>query len=240
MAIQSAQAKNSVNLRYSAFLGMLYISTNESEAFINEAKALVGEDEAKKGFKGNKGDSASAKALDFLRQKGVTAVNVSGILSSARIVERDIEGRPTPYLNVGLKDGDERYYLSVNLTQHAAQMLVRKLVNADVGAVTELNMFASYGQRPGAARAYADHGASLRQYGAEVKSVNPSEVLVPQIEADRAKLEVSGITDKETLAVRRAKLELEFHCELMTAVTAKVDAYYAHNELPNTDESVAA
>ena len=53
-------------------------------------------------------------------------------------------------------------------------------------------------------------------------------------------LEASGITDKETLAVRRSKIELEFHCELMTALTAKVDAHYAQTELPHTAESAAA
>ena len=53
-------------------------------------------------------------------------------------------------------------------------------------------------------------------------------------------LEASGITDKETLAVRRSKIELEFHRELMTALTAKVDAYYAQTELPHTAESAAA
>lgn len=172
MAIQSKSNHSVFNLRYSAFLGMMYLSTTDAEKFISESKALVGEEEAKKGFKGNKGDSASGKALDFLRQKGITPVNVSGILSSARVIDRDVDGRPTPYLNVGLKDGEERYFLSVNLAQHAAQMLVRKLANAEFGVEAAINMFATYGQREGATRAYADHGASLRQNGNEVQSVS--------------------------------------------------------------------
>lgn len=240
MAIQTKTNHSAFNLRYSAFLGMLYVSTPESEALISDAKALVGDEEAKKGYKGNKGDSASAKALDFLRQKGITPINVSGILNSARVIERDVDGRPTPYLNVGLKDGEERYYVSVNLSQEAAQMLVRKLVNAEIGVHTELNMFATYGQRPGATRAYADHGASLRQNGNEVKSVSPKEQLSPRIEADKEKLLGAGIADKETLATRRAKIELDFHVELMTAVTANVDAYFASTELPDSDANAAA
>lgn len=241
MAIQSTNTNHSIfNLRYSAFLGMLYISNPESETLISEAKALVGDEEAKKGFRGIKGDSASAKALEFLRQKGISSVTLSGVLSSARIIERDVDGRPTPYLNVGLKDGDERYYVSVNLSQQAAQMLVRKLVNAEFGAHTELNMFATYGQREGATRAYADHGASLRQAGSEIKSVSPREQLAPRIDADKQKLFEAGITDKETLAARRAKIELEFHVELMSAVTAKVDTYYAQTELPDSEAGVAA
>lgn len=241
MAIQSKTSSSIFNLRYSAFLGMLYISTDESESFIDEAKALVGEDEAKKGFKGNRGDSASAKALEFLRQKNIKPIQVSGALTSAKIIERVIEDRPTPYLNVSLKDGEERYYLSVNLGQDAAQMLVRKLVNAEFGAITELNMFATFGQpREGATRAYADHGASLRQDGQEIKSLSPKEQLAPRVEADKQKLIAAGVTDKETLATRRAKIELDYHVELMTVVASKVDAYYAQTELHNTDASAAA
>lgn len=67
-------------------------------------------------------------------------------------------------------------------------MLVRKLVSAEFGAHTELNMFATYGQREGAARAYADHSASLRQGGCEIKSVSPKELLAPRIDADKQKL----------------------------------------------------
>jgi hypothetical protein len=239
MTIQSTHSNvPTVNLRYSAFLGMLYASTPESEAFIKDAKALVGEAEVKRGYSGNKGHSSSATAIDHLRSNGVTPVKVMGTLTSARIVEHTIDGRITPYLNVGLKDEEGRYYLSIDLNQAAAQMLVRKLANAEIGVTTEINLFASYSQRPGASRAYADHGASLKQSGVEIKSVNPKESLVPRINADIQKLKDAGISDdKETFAKRRAKIELDFHCELLKAVTEKVDAYYAQIELPNDGEN---
>lgn len=238
MTIQSTQSNTSVvNLRYSAFLAMLYVSTPESENFVKEAKALVGEAEVKRGYQGNKGDSSSAKAINYLRDKGVAPVKVIGTLSSARTIDREIDGRITPYLNVGLKYEESRYYLSIDLTQGAAQMLVRKLANAEIGVTTEINLFASYGQRPGAARAYADHGASLKQGGIEIKSVNPMDLLVPRINADVNKLEQAGISvDKETLATRRAKIELDYHYELMSAVTEKVDAYYTQTEMPKEGE----
>ena len=44
-------------------------------------------------------------------------------------------------------------------------------------------MFATYGQREGASRAYADHGASLKQANTEVKSLDPKESLAPRVEA---------------------------------------------------------
>ncbi len=241
MTIESTQSNiSTVNLRYSAFLGMLYISTPENEALIKDAKALVGEAEVKKGFHGNKGDSSSAKAIDYLRTKGVTPLKVIGNLTSARTIERMIDGRITPYLNVGLKDEEGRYYLSIDLTQSAAQMLVRKLANAEIGVTTEINLFAIYGQREGASRPYADHGASLKQGGDEIKSVNPKESLVPRINADIKRLEDAGISDdKETFAKRRAKIELDYHCELMKVVTEKVDAYYVLTEQPEEVERKA-
>lgn len=240
MAIQSTQStKSAVFLRYSAFLGMLYISTNESEASIKEAKALVGDAEVKRGYQGNKGDTSSAKALAYLRDKGVTSVKVAGILASAKTIERDVEGRLTPYLSVNLIDGEERYFISVDLTQSAAQMLARKLVNAEIGVHTEINMFATYGQRPGASRAYADHGASLKQAGIEIKSVNPQDNLVPRINADIKKLQDVGMADdKETVAKRRDKIELDFHLELMDVVAENVTTYYAQTEL--LQEEIAA
>lgn len=236
MAIHSTQNTTSiVNVRYSAFLGMLYVSTPENEAAIKEAKALVGEAEVKKGYQGNKGDTPSAKALNFLRDKNVTSVKISGTLTSARVIERDVDGRKTPYLNVGLKDDDGRYYLSVDLGQAAAQMLARKLVNAQAGAPTEIGMFATYGQRQGASRAYADHGATLKQSGVEIKSVDPKESLVPRINAAMKALEDAGVSndDKETFAKRRAKVELEFHSELMKKVNDQFTAFYESTETPH-------
>jgi hypothetical protein len=250
MTIQSTQSNTStVNLRYSAFLGMVYISTPENEAIISDAKALVGEAEVKKGFHGTKADSSSGKAINYLRTRGILPLKISGNLTSARTIDRMIDGRSTSYLNVGLKDEEGRYYLSIDLTQTAAQMLVRKLANASIGVMTEINLFASFGQREGATRAYADHGASVKQNGGEIKSVNPKDSLVPRINADIKKLEEAGITDdKETFAKRRAKIELEYHYELMKVVTEKVNAYYAQTEQPedvernveSNDDSVAA
>lgn len=226
---------HTTNVRYSAFLGMLYVFTPENELLINEAKALVGEAEVKKGYQGYKGDSSSAKSLGFLRDKGITPIKVSGTLTSARVIEREVDGRKTSYLNVGLRDDDGRYYLSVELGQSAAQMLARKLANADVGVDTEISLFATYGQREGASRAYADHGASLIQHGFQIKSIDPRESLVPKVNAALNALELAGVSkdDKETFAKRRAKVELEFHRELLEAVNEKFNDFYARMELPS-------
>jgi hypothetical protein len=243
MAIHSSQSISAAtNLRYSAFLGMLYVSTPETEAAIKEAKALVGEAAVKKGYHGYKGDTPSAMAIAFLREKGISSVKVSGKLISARVIERDVDGRKTPYLNVGLKDDDGRYYLSVDLGQSAAQMLARKLVYAAIGVTTEISLFATYAQREGATRPYAEHVASLKQNGAEVTGINPKESLVPQIDAALLAMENAGVSrnDKETYAKRRATVELEYHAGLMKSVNDRFTAFYAAAEQQHKAEQTTA
>ncbi|MFN5081109.1 MAG: hypothetical protein ACK5NV_05565 [Burkholderiales bacterium] len=95
--VSNISNKEAINLRYSAFLGMMYVSTTESEAAIKAAKAEVGDAEVKKGFTGNKGDGSSAKALASLVAKGVKPVTtLTGFLTSAQVIMREYEGRSWP------------------------------------------------------------------------------------------------------------------------------------------------
>lgn len=232
---------STTNVRYSAFLGMLYVSNSENEALIKEAKIHAGgESEVKKGFQGNKGDTPSAKAVAFLRDKGITPCKVSGVLAGARVIEREIEGRKTPYLNVSLKDEDGRYYISVALAQAGAQMLSRKLAKTEPGVETEIAIFASYGQKEGAARSYANHGATVRQHGKEVVSLDPKDNLVPQVNAATKALKEAGVDDKETIGKRRQAVELQFHLGLMTGVEQKFSDFYASREIPANGHEAGA
>ena len=52
---------NVINVRYSAFLGMLYVSSEASESAIAALKAQIGEDTVKQGFVGLTPDSASTR-----------------------------------------------------------------------------------------------------------------------------------------------------------------------------------
>jgi hypothetical protein len=224
--VSNVSNKEATNLRYSAFLGMMYVSTPESEAAIKAVKAEIGDTEVKKGFTGNKGDGSSAKALAKLAANGIKPVTLTGILTSAQVIMREHEGRSTPYLNIGMKDDEGRYYLSVDLGNSAAQMLSRKLVNAKVGEMTELRLFATYDAKEGADKAYANHGCTLKQNGSEVQGVNPADELVPLVNEAKAKLAEAGVDDKETIAKRRSKVELDYHVTLMDKVNAKVTAFY--------------
>ena len=220
------------NIRYSAFLGTLFLSDEHSRAAISAQKAEIGEEIVKKGFQGN--NSESTKAVAKLRDQGVLFGRMTGRLTGVRKIERDVSGRPTPYLSVTLSDDDGKYNLSIPVGDRAAQMLVRKLVNAKPELFTELNMFATFGQRPGADRAYAEHGASLKQgdHPVEVAGVNPKDVLVPLVDTAMAALSSAGIeeSDKDTRGKRRASITTQYHVELIEGIQKAFEEYYAARE----------
>lgn len=229
MGIRSNTANANITyVRYSAFLGMLYVSTPANEKLIDEAKSLAGgEAEVKKGFAGTRGDTSSAKARAFLANQGVDGIAIDGILINAYVAPVEINGgSKTPYLSMTLEDDHRRYRVSVNLEQPGAQMLARKLTNATPGVQTTLNMFATYDLKEGASRAYANHAASLRQDGTEVKGEDPRVQLIPRVEAALIALQAAGVNDKKTLRARNDQVELDYHVEVMKSVERMFKAYY--------------
>ena len=217
------------NYRFSSFLGGIHLADPKTLADIAEAKAKFPESEIKKGFTGSTGEGASAKVLADLATNGFQLVGLEGNLTSAKVKEILIDGRATPYLVVGLRDDAGRYYLSVSLSEPAAQMLVRKLANVVPGAPTEYRLWMTYGQKEGKDRAYAEGAASLRQNGVEVRGIPRAEQLATLEEAAAASLEAAGVprSDKETHGRRRATVALEYHLALMDDVVGVFDAYYA-------------
>ena len=228
MGFVSTSSAPLFNIRYSAFLGDMFMLNDASEAAIKAVKAEIGEDEVKKGFSGNTGSSAKAKAA--LRKDGVLFGRMNGALTGVRLIERDVQGRKTPYLSLTVTDDDGKYNLSVSAAQRGAQMLIRKLANAQIGQQTEIGLFATYGQREGADRAYAEHGATLKQSGVEVKGTDPKETLSPAVNAAVEALKAAGVDDKETISRRRAAVELKFHVELLENIEASFKAFYADRE----------
>ena len=217
---------NIVNIHYSNFLGGMFVANDANNAAMKEVKAEIGEDAVKKGFVGAGSNCPSGKARELLQQKGVDLVSLSGILTGVRVREKEKDGRKTCYLNVGFKDDDGRYYLSVDLNNQGSQMLARKLVNAVPGKLTDLSMFATYAKKEGAAQAYAEHGVSLKQGNDQVPGVSPKDELAPRVEAALKALKDVGVDDKETLRKRRQGIQLDYHKNLMTQVEAKFASYY--------------
>jgi hypothetical protein len=227
---QTSSGRPAFNFRFSAFLGFLYLSTPANEAAIAEVKATIGEDEVKRGFVGTSPDSASGKAIAMLKERGVSSVKLYGELTGANIVVKEVNGNDVPYLRVRMDDADGRYFVSVDLSQPSAQMLARKLVNAEFGAQTSLSMFATYEQKEGKDKAYAEHGASLKQgadAGVEVKGISPVDTLKPLKEATIANLDKIGMKDKNVRNASISSVEVTYHRELVDGLKPKVDAYWA-------------
>ena len=223
----SSDSGKTYNVRYSAPFGGLYVSTPESEAAMATIKNEVGDAAWKKGFTGTKGDSVSSRIRSRAKELGVTPIAITGRITNARIVVKQMDdGRQQAYLQVALADNESRTYLSVGAGSQGAQMLIRKLVSAQPGVDCELNMFATYGQNKSSGKWFAEHGASFKQGGAEVKGVDPRIALAPQVQAAEAALKAAGIDDKETLSKRRQKVTFDFHVALMDDVTKRFQAWY--------------
>lgn len=237
MGFVSANSAPLFSIRYSAFLGAMYLLNEDSAAAIKAVKAEIGEDEVKKGFTGNTG--ATAKARDTLRNAGVQFGRMHGALTGVRLIERDVQGRKTPYLSLTVSDDDGKYNLSVAVAARGTQMLIRKLANAKIGEQTEIGLFATYGQREGADRAYAEHGATLKQFNAEVKGIDPKETLSPTVNAAVEALKAAGVDDKETISRRRAAVELQFHVSLLQDIESKFKTFYAEREHRLDDDTPA-
>lgn len=226
----NSQSNNSgavLNLAYSAFLGGVYMVTPENDAFIAEAKKLVGEAEVKKGYTGNTG--ATAQARKFLKEKGVTFGNISGKLVHANLRKTEKDGRSFVYVNVCVRDADGLYCLAVPASHESAQLLTRKLANAKFGEETTIALFAVYekSQNPDYPdRMFAKHIASVKQNGEEVTGVSPSPIKA-LVDAQLGKLKESGIDDPEILKKARNSVANQFHVGLWTDIDAAVAAYKA-------------
>lgn len=240
MGIVSQGPKSTViNVRYSAFLGMLYVSNEQTESAIAAIKAQIGEDTVKQGFVGLAPDGASGRARNTLREQGINPVSLVGELRTARLVKRDnASGVERQYLNVGVRDADGRYFLSVDLASKSTQMLVRKLANAVPGVETKVSMFATYGKKPGKDRAYADHGVSLQQGDSEIKGIDPQIDLIPRREAALEQLrKIPGVVPA-VLNAQAAVIELEYHVELLQGIERKFDAFYGTTESREASSAV--
>jgi hypothetical protein len=220
------------SIRYSAFLGALYMMEDKTSEELKKAYALVGgEGVVKKGFTGSSG--ASATALKALKEAGQKFGNMEGLLTGVRLNTRDVGGRPTPYLGLTLTDGTEKFHLSVSIPgQKGVQMLIRKLAMAQIKEPTVVSLFAKYEKKEGADRAYGDHVASLKQNGSEVKGVNPQDELTALVEAALVSLKAAGVDDAETISKRRAKVELDFHLALLGQIEQKINAFYGGAQAP--------
>lgn len=232
---QNTGRKPAINLAYSNFLGMMYISTPENEALVAEAKALVGDAEVKKGFTFKGG--ATQKARAFLAEKGLNSAVVDGKLAHAELRKTEKDGRTYSYVSVCLRDADGLCCLSLPADGDAGQILTRKLVNAQFG--TEYVMAAYPVPKKSENPAYADRefpfhmvslkpkiGPNIDDVGPEVVGVSPAPIQAMAEEAI-AKLKESGMDEPEMVSATRKKMAMRFHVALWEDIDAEVAKYKA-------------
>lgn len=224
---QNNSSSKIVNLQYSATLGLLYMATKENQDLLKKVKAEIGDDNWKKGYQG-----PNSQAVTVAKANGLVGGNVDGTLTSVYIDTKNDGGRDDHYLKVGLKDGDTRYFISVAISSEAGQKLARKLANAEIGVKTQVSLFASYEKKEGASRAYGSHGASVKQDGREIVSVDPQTNLVPAINAAVEALKGVGIDDKETIGKRKQKVSMDWHIDLVRQMEERVKVHYAQRDIP--------
>ena len=238
MAFVPQQKTPLFNIRYSKWLATMWLLDESSDLAMASVKAAHGEEEVKKGFTGFSGPCG--RALNELKSNGVQFANLTGKLTGVRLFEREFQGMKAPYLSLTLSDKTGKYNLSVAIhRQDGVQMLIRKLANAKIGVETDLNLFATYGIKAGAERAFADHGAYLVQDGLEVPVIPVSVELNPRVDAAMAQLDAAGIEpdDKDTRSPRRAKIKTQYHVELVQQIQNHFEDFYKNRNETLDDHS---
>lgn len=228
MAINTNSRANRpvANLKYSAVLGCLYVANAFAEASIKEVKAIIGDDAWKQGFTGLAAGSTSVRARDLLEERGVVLATggVSGKLISVQTRMVPVSGSgEQPYLNVGLDDGNEVCFFSVDLMTGGAQMLLRKLANLGYGDEITVNLFGKMGDiREGASRAYADHSASVKKGDDQVPALDITETLIPEKQAAEAEVKKLRNCSKELVRAQVNAVELAFFENLLNDVATRI------------------
>lgn len=203
------QSGNAINVSFNSILGQMFLGSDA--AIVN---AEIGKAGPGQSFSGNTGFSADARKA--IQKAGGTLVNsVSGILRGANLRIIESAGKSYPYLSVRLQDGDETIFVSLNLSTSGAQILARKLANAQPGVQTELSVFSTLQKREGADRAYAETNAMLNQNGVKIEGATAASTFVPLVNAAIEKLKAAEVDDAAVLRAKRSSVAVNWHAEFL-------------------------
>jgi hypothetical protein len=215
----NANSGNAINVSFNSILGSLYLGADRAIVDAVMAKAPKGAS-----FTGNSGFTAEARKA-IREQKVHLVTSVNGILRDARLRIIESEGKEYPYLNIRLQDGADTIFVSLNLSTNGAQVLARKLLNAEPNVETVLNVFSTIEpKRDGADRAYANTNAYLKQEGVEIKAQSAVDSFVPEVEAVIKKLRDAGVDDSAILNQKRRLVATAWHEAFLEQVAAKFAA----------------
>lgn len=169
---RTASGKNGVFLSFVPLLGGLYVVNEENTDAIKAARVHSGAQQ-KDGYQGYKGTSASAKALAFLKEKGIQSVaSVSGALRGISYREKALDdGGTVRNVYVTLRDNGESFTLKLDAGNAGTHKLLQKLANVALNEEVEISVFGSY--KPNAKDPtgpfFTDYAASVKTAAGEVK-----------------------------------------------------------------------
>lgn len=168
---RSNSGKDGVFLSFVPLLGGLFVDNEDTRAAIKEARVYAGAKQTD-GYQGYKGGTVSAKALAFLKEKGVfSASSVSGVLRGVSYDEKEHQGNLMRRVFVTLRDDGQSFTIKLDAGNPGTHKLLQKLSNVSLNEHVDISVFGSYKPNPKNpdGEFYTDYAASVKIAGIEVK-----------------------------------------------------------------------
>lgn len=209
--------KTGTFLMFVPLLGGLFIDSEENREAIKAAREHSGAQQ-KDGYQGYKGTTASAKALAFLKEKGIQPVSsVGGALRGIAYSEKEKDGVTYRRVYVTVRDNGESYTLKLDAGNAGTHKLLQKLAQVTLGEVVELSVFGSYKPNPKEpeGQLYTDYAASVKTVAGEVKILegawNAVNEVVKALESQLAS--IPGVT-KEAISTATRTAKTNFFADM--------------------------
>lgn len=219
--------KPGVFLTFVPLLGGLFIDNDDNRAAIKAAREHSGAQQ-KDGYQGYKGTSTSAKALAFLKEKGIQSVaSVGGVLRGIAYNESEKDGVTYRRVFVTVRDNGESFTLKLDAGNAGTHKLLQKLAHVALNEQVEISVFGSY--KPNAkdpsGPSFTDYAASVKTAAGEVKvpegAWNAVNEVVKALEGQLTA--IPGVT-KEAISTATRTAKTNFFAEMAKTLGAEMSA----------------
>jgi hypothetical protein len=219
--------KTGTFLMFIPLLGGLFVDTEENRAAIKAAREHSGAQQ-KDGYQGYKGDTSSAKALAFLKEKGIQSIaSVGGVLRGIAYSEKEKDGVTYRRVYVTVRDNGESFTLKLDAGNAGTHKLLQKLANVSLNEQVEISLFGSY--KPNAkdptGPSFTDYAASVKNAAGEVKVAegawNAVNEVVKALEVQLSA--IAGVT-KEAISTATRTAKTNYFAEMAKSLGAEMSA----------------
>lgn len=230
----------SINVAYSALAGGLVIKSDEQAAAFAKIKGVLAEDKNK----GMSPKDTNNFARKSLKEEGIPLYSeLSGKLVSAFIkAQKDQDGKEFKYLKVNLRDEDgTAQWLSMAIENEAAQMIARKIINAEIGKEIVISPFATHTAKTidGVEKTFVNHGASVKQEGEELPAGLSDRIHDIRVNTAET-LKAADVTDSKTISTAIEGKIVKVIESGMTEFSEKTAAFYDARRTQSESAAVAA